>query len=532
VKSFLHQLVQSVKGYGTGYARANQLGLRALGVVYFAAFVSYLVQAQGLIGANGVLPFAEWMQMIRPQVEAAGYRHVPTLLWWWPSDAGLHAALWAGVVFSVLLAAGIAPLLSTAALWALYLSVTVVGRVFWGFQWDNLLLEAGLLAILAAPWRWRMRWRAPDEPPRLAVFLFHWLVFRLMFLSGFVKLASRDAAWWDLTALTYHYWTQPLPVWTAWYANLLPVWAHKLCCLAMFGIELGLPFLIFLGGRARAFAAAGFVGLMLLIAATGNYTFFNLLTAVLCLWLVRDERWAALRTFVAARMPLRQGGGVQVGRGHTRSATASTGSAAAHAGDGGMAHGWRRVAQWWVWAPGLVVALLSLALFVGALRLPVRWPAAVGRLADAAAPFRSVNNYGLFAVMTTSRPEIVLEGTWDGQRWFEYEFRWKPGDISLRPRLVAPHQPRLDWQMWFAALGTREGNPWLMNLMVRLLQNEPDALALLAFNPFEQKPPYQVRAVRYSYRFTTRAERAALGTWWVREFKDLYCPPIQLNPSP
>ena len=522
MKARVQQALRSISGYGTGYARANQLGLRALGVGYFAAFVSYLVQAQGLIGAKGVLPFAEWMQMIRPQVEAAGYRHVPTLLWVWPTDAGLHAALWAGVLFSVLLAAGIAPLLSAAALWALYLSVTVVGRVFWGFQWDNLLLEAGLLAILASPWRWRMRWRAPDEPSRLAVILFHWLVFRLMFLSGFVKLASRDAAWWDLTALTYHYWTQPLPIWTAWYANLLPVWAHKLCCLAMFGIELGLPFLIFLGGRARAFAAAGFVGLMLLIAATGNYTFFNLLTAVLCLWLVRDERWAALRAFVAARMPSAVAAHVGRGRGDVRPDVAAP-----------SVGGYRAlVSRLWVWAPGLVIALLSLALFLGALRLPVRWPSAVGRLADAAAPFRSVNTYGLFAVMTTSRSEIVLEGTWDGQRWFEYEFRWKPGDISLRPRLVAPHQPRLDWQMWFAALGTREGNPWLLNLMARLLHNEADALALLAFNPFEQKPPYQVRAVRYTYRFTTRAERAAMGTWWVREFKDLYCPPIQLIPAP
>ena len=521
----LHRLVQSVKGYGTGYARANQLGLRALGLVYFVAFASYRVQADGLVGANGVLPFAEWMRAIQPQVAEVGYSRMPTLLWLWPSDAALHACLWAGLALAVALMAGWAPVLATAGLWALYLSVVIAGRTFWGFQWDNLLLEAGLLAVLASPWRWRMRWRAPDDPPRLAVFLFHWLVFRLMFLSGYVKLASRDAAWWDLTALTYHYWTQPLPVWTAWYANLLPVWAQKFSCFVMFGIELVLPFFIWLGGRARAFAAAAFAALMLLIAATGNYTFFNLLTAVLCCWLVRDTWWNA----AAAR----------IGRRRTRSATASTEdgvsappvAALVERGNLADASVWLHMARHWAWAPGLVIFAVSVVFFLGALRVPVPWPGWVGRVVDRVAPFRSVNSYGLFAVMTKTRPEIIIEGTWDGARWFAYEFRWKPGDPAERPRWVAPHQPRLDWQMWFAALGTREGNPWLVNLMVRLLQNEPDVLDLLLYNPFEQRPPVQVRAVRFEYRFTTRAERAATGAWWAREYRDLHCPPIRLNPT-
>lgn len=498
-----------IAGYGTDCARANQLGLRALGAVYFIAFVSYLVQADGLIGAKGILPFAEWLQTIRPQVAEAGFRYVPTLLWLWPTDAGLHAALWAGIVFSVLLIAGFVPVFSTAALWALYLSVTVVGRVFWNFQWDNLLLEAGLLAVLAAPWRWRMRWHAPDEPSRLAVFLFHFLLFKLMFMSGWVKLASHDAAWRKLTALTYHYWTQPLPIWTAWYANQLPLWFQKFSCFAMFGIELILPFLIWLGGRARLIAACGFVLLMTLIAATGNYTFFNLLTAVLCIWLVRDPSWNFIFAAVASR--LRRFG--------ARDATPVVRPAV-------------RFSRAWVWAPGLVIALVSATIMLATFRVPVRWPRGVGRIVSAAAPFRSINGYGLFAVMTKSRPEIVLEGTWDGQRWFPYEFRWKPGDVSERPHLVAPYQPRLDWQMWFAALGSKEGNPWLLNLMVRLMQNEPTVLNLMAYNPFEQCPPAQIRAMRYEYRFTTRAEREETGAWWVSESKDLYCPPFRINPSP
>lgn len=504
------KLVRWVAGYGSGCARANQLGLRAIGVVYFIAFASYLVQAEGLVGANGILPFAEWLNAIRPDVAAAGYRFVPTLLWFSPTDTALHLMLPVGMAFSLLLILGVIPLVSTVVLWALYLSVTIAGRVFWGFQWDNLLLEAGLLAILASPWRWRMRWRAPDEPSRLVVFLFHLLVFKLMFMAGWVKLASRDSAWWHLTALKYHYWTQPLPIWTAWYADRLPLWVQRFCCFIMFGIELVLPFFIWLGARARALAAVAFVGLMVLIAATGNYTFFNLLTAILCVWLLRDREWAWLlnlpptriRRLIARIAPpvLPASPPVKFSRG-------------------------------WAWLPGILIAGISVVVMLSAFRAPVPWPGWVRRGVTAAAPFRSVNPYGLFASMTKSRPEIIIEGTWDGERWFPYEFRWKPGDVSVRPRLVAPYQPRLDWQMWFAALGEKEGNPWILNLMVRLMQNEPDVLALLEYNPFEQRPPVQVRAMRYNYRFATPDERKQ-GLWWAREFKDLYCPPFRLNLSP
>lgn len=510
---FLQRLAQSIRGYGTGYARVNQLGLRLLGVIYLIAFVSYDVQAEGLIGANGILPFAEWLTAIRPRVEEIGFHHVPTLLWFAPTDEALRICLRAGALFSLLLILGILPWLSAIALWALYLSVVTVGRIFWSYQWDNLLLEAGFLAILAAPWRLRMRWRAPDEPPRLAIFLIHWLVFRLMFLSGYVKLASGDEAWRNLTALTYHYWTQPLPIWTAWYAHQLPLWFHKASCAAMFVIELACPFLIWLGGRARAVAGISFIALMALIAATGNYTFFNLLTAVLSLWLIRDDLWAAAkrvrgRAVLLCNWVARREQEFPVPRAVR------------------LARGLASIAL------GMPVLLLSAVLFLFAIRVPVSWPTWVRTVLEATAPFRTVNTYGLFAVMTKQRPEIILEGTWDGQAWFPYEFRWKPGDVALRPRLVAPHQPRLDWQMWFAALGSRQGNPWLIQLMARLLQNEPAVLDLLAYNPFEQRPPLAVRAVRYDYRFATPAERKELGVWWMRDYKDLYCPPIQLHPMP
>ena len=507
------RIVCWLEGYGAGYARANQLGLRALGLVYFIAFASFAVQADGLVGAHGILPFADWLGAIRPQVKAAGYHSVPTLLWLWPSDAALHICLWAGMLCAALLMAGFVPLLCAILLWALYLSVSIAGQVFWSFQWDILLLEAGLLAILAAPWRLRMRWRQPDEPPRVAVFLFHLLVFKLIFLSGWVKLASKDPVWANLTALTYHYWTQPLPIWTAWFASKLPVWFQRFCCFVMFGIELALPFAIWLGARLRAGAAVGIVLLMALIAATGNYTYFNLLTAVLCIWLVPDSLWnagagflqRAAPRFVRARLPAPVAPTLRAAAPHARAI---------------------------VWLPGAMIAMGSVVILCGALRIAVPWPVPVGRFMEAVAPLRSINGYGLFAAMTTSRPELIIEGSWDGERWFEYEFRWKPGDVSARPRLVAPHQPRLDWQMWFAALGGPPGPPWLHRFVYRLLLNEPAVLDLLAFNPFEQKPPRFIRVTRYQYRFASRLEREENSLWWTRTHRDIFLPPTELNVHP
>lgn len=478
------------------YALAHHIGLRALGVVYFVALASYWWQADGLVGQHGILPFAAWLEHIRPQVAQAGYHHVPTLLWLHPSDGFLHMLFGVGAVSALLLAAGLLPAANAMILWAVYLSLVVAGRTFLGFQWDNLLLETGLLAALSAPWRWRMRWGRDPAPPRLAVFLFQWLLFRLMFFSGYVKLASHDPSWSKMTALTFHYWTQPLPAWTAWYANLLPAWFQRASCFIMFVVELGFPFLLALPRRARHVAPIGFAALMALIMATGNYTYFNALTMVLCAWAVDDQAW---------RRWLRRG------------------PAASPVAPADRFH------RWALWPPALVILAVSLVHVGSALRLRVPWPPAVGRLLEVVEPLRSVNSYGLFAVMTTTRPEIVIEGTIDGAHWTPYEFAWKPGAVDRRPRFVAPHQPRLDWQMWFAALGTREGEPWFMNLLARLLENEPSVLALLGHNPFPERPPVAVRAVLYEYRFATPAERRALGVWWTREWKGLYCPPVSLN---
>lgn len=475
------------------FALAHHLGLRGLGLVYLVAFLSFWVQAEGLIGQRGILPFAAWLDAIRPQVAAEGYDRLPTVLWVWPTDTGLHALCAAGVGASGLLMLGRLPALMAWVLWALYLSLTVAGQTFMGFQWENLLLEGGLLAALSAPWRARLRWGRDPAPPRFAVFLFHALLFKLMFLSGWVKLASRDPAWYNLTALTYHYWTQPIPTWTAWYADRLPLLVQQISCAVMFAIELVLPFLIWLPRRLRQVAGGGFILLMLLIAATGNFAYFNLLTVVLCFWLFDDRFWT---WFLRRPSPSEPAPAPPLHR-------------------------------WLMAGVGGVILVFSLNILAQSVRVRLPWPAWVGACHQAVAPLRSVNAYGLFAVMTKTRPEVVIEGSRDGQAWQAYEFPWKPGDPGRCPRFVAPHQPRLDWQLWFAALGDVEGHPWVYNLMARLLEGSPDVLKLVAHNPFPDAPPTFIRAVRYQYRFATSADRQATGVWWNRSPAGWYGPVLQ-----
>lgn len=473
--------------------RAARLGaflfLRVLGLVYLIAFTSLWVQVDGLIGSRGILPIADFLQQVEQVRPDLGFADLPTLCWFARGDAFLHVQCAAGVLAALALIAGLLPPLACALLWLLYLSLSVAGQVFLGFQWDALLLEAGLLSVFLAPPVWRSRRAHDPEPPAVVIWLLRWLLFRLMFLSGVVKLASQDAAWHDLSALTYHFWTQPLPAWTAWYAHQVPTPLLKAGCALMFAIELVLPFGIFGPRVLRRIAAAAFVGLMLVIGLTGNYTFFNLLTAALCLLLLDDRAFPARWRIEASPRPL---------------------------------------PAWWrrgvLGALAALVLAVSVPTFLGACRVRVPWPIALERLHAAVGPFRSINGYGLFAVMTRTRPEILIEGSRDGVTWTAYAFRWKPGERAARPRFVAPHQPRLDWQMWFAALGDYRGNPWLIQCMARLLEGSPPVLDLLAENPFPDEPPRYIRATVWDYRFSTPAERTATGAWWVRQNPRPYTP--------
>src|SRR5215831_17846791 len=275
--------------------------LRGLAIIYLIAFASLLPQLHGLIGSHGILPAHDYLQSLYSDYGRGAYTLFPTLAWLNSSDAFLTGTIWAGVLLAVLLCIGILPLPSTIGLYVLYLSLDTVGQVFYSFQWDALLLEVGFAAILVAPWGWRPGYSAPV--PRIAVWVFRLLIFRLMLESGAVKLLSGDPTWRNLTALTYHYETQPLPTPLAWYAGQLPLFFQKLSVAGVFFIELIVPLFFFARGRLRTIAALLTIAFQLLIALTGNYTFFNLLTILLCISLFEArtaERTPVLVSVVGA----------------------------------------------------------------------------------------------------------------------------------------------------------------------------------------------------------------------------------------
>jgi hypothetical protein len=451
--------------------RPVELFLKALGIVYLIAFLSFGVQADGLVGSQGVLPLENYLHGMHQAMGARAFWYAPTVFWVNSSDLTVRIAWIAGAALSVVLTLGFFRRACLVLLLILYLSICTAGQDFWSFQWDILLLEAGFLAIFLDSSHGR-QW------------LFRWLLFRLMFMSGLVKLASGDPTWRDLTALSFHYETQPLPTPIAWYMYQLPMWFQKASTVFVFFVELLVPFLIFTPLRLRRVAAGLMVGLQVLILVTGNYTFFNLLAIALCVFLIADSpaRAAQLET-------------------HThRSVTLAL----------------------------MIFVLTTSGLqFLEMLHVPLPGPAQSYLVWIS--PLRLVNSYGLFAVMTTTRPEIVVEGSNDGTNWQDYEFRYKPGDVRRAPPWVAPYQPRLDWQMWFAALGNADENRWFYNFAARLMQGSAPVLGLLARNPFPAGPPRYIRAVVYDYRFTDFAERRRSGAWWQREEKGTYLPAISLR---
>lgn len=467
------------------YRLSSWLYARALGAVLLIAFVSLAVQAHGLFGEQGIMPIADFVASAK-RASHSVWEH-PSVFWWASGNAAISATLFVGGLASLALLLGFLPKLALLLAWAAYLSFVSVGWPFLSFQWDTLLLETSLLSIFFVPFRFWDRLRGHPSPHPVARWAVWWLLARLMFRSAYVKLASGDPSWADLSALSFHYWTQPLPTVLAWYADQLPSWAQKLSGLAMFVIEFVAPAVIFVPRvRFRRAAAVSIIGLMLLIAATGNYGFFNLLTAVLALSLLDDGLLAAVFPAVAEEQAAR----VPTGFRHHFAAL----------------------------APALLILLSGLVFVTGTFGsgsarslMPVyRWS--------------SFNNYGLFAVMTTERPEIIIEGSRDGEQWEAYEFRYKPGRLDRAPVWAEPHQPRLDWQMWFAALGDFRRNPWFGRFMERLLRAEPSVLALLEHDPFDGEPPAQLRALIYRYGFSSVEERQQNGDWWRRSEPRLYAP--------
>jgi predicted DCC family thiol-disulfide oxidoreductase YuxK len=481
------------------YFWARRWFLRALGAIYLIAFVSLWVQVDGLVGSDGMSPVKQFLPAARAQLGPDAYTLLPTLCWLNSSDAFLHFLCGSGVLFSLLLICGIAPAISLVALFAFYLSLAVGGQIFLNFQWDVLLLETGFLSIFLAPWRLWPGSSIPSTAPvsRAGLFLLKLLLLKLMLMSGVVKLTSGDNSWWDLTALDYHYWSQPLPTVFGWWADKSPEWFKHFSVAFCLVVEIIVPFFIWAPRRLRLAAAGLMIFLQVVIGFTGNYCFFNLLTIALCLLLIDDS---------VIGTPLR---GVRGQRG------------ALSLPD--------RLAAWGAIAVVIVTLPINVWLIFSAFKPQARPPRALASIYERLEPFRIVNGYGLFRVMTKDRDEIVIEGSADGIDWLPYEFKWKPGDVQRAPGWCAPHQPRLDWQMWFAALETPRENPWLVGLIIRLLQGSRDVTSLLAHNPFPDKPPRYIRAMFYRYRVTTINELRQTGAWWKRQELREYLPTISAD---
>ncbi|MFL5350036.1 MAG: lipase maturation factor family protein [Hyalangium sp.] len=468
---------------------------RLLGGTFFIAFTSLGSQVLGLYGSRGISPMHELVGSERLRdLGRERFRLIPSVFWLGASDKALVRGCRAGQLLSLALLLNVAPRITTALLWGLYLSYASAGREFLSFQWDVLLLEMGLLSVLASPPGLRPG-PGRESPSGVEVALFRLLTFRLYLGSGVSKLQSGDRTWRGLTALRHYYETEPIPNQGGWYAHHLPLRVQKLSTAAALVLETAVPFLVFAPRRPRQLAFVLFNVLQAAIIATGNYGFFNVQSIVLSLWLLDDEALSRVLPMVPAEparpRPL-----------------------------------WRTLIETVAAAPLLALGAKELLSRFELTRDKLR---ILERPATWVRPFRSVNPYGLFSVMTVRRPEISIEGSDDGEHWREYVFRYKVSRPDRPPRQVAPHQPRLDWQMWFAALGSPPS--WFLSLLVRLMEGAAEVLALFEENPFPERPPRYVRAILYDYRMTDLETRRRTGEWWAREPLGLYVPPVALGPG-
>jgi hypothetical protein len=452
------------------------LFLKLLALIYFAAFYSLFVQINGLAGPGGILPFQELLDNAEHSLGASSaWLRLPTLFWIDAGDSALLGSTILGMLLSALLFFNIRPRLSLILLFLLYLSLFHAGQIFMSFQWDYLLMETGLLALFVV-----------GGPSRLVIFMFHWLLFRLRFLSGISKLLSGDPSWSGMTALNYYFETQPLPHTGAWYAHQLPDWMLQAGVGLTFFAELVVPFFIFLPRRFRLFAAGITIVMQLLIIATSNHNFINLLTILLCLFLLDDR-------IVGRLLP-----------GWIRQRIESNTQTERKHGLG-------------VVAISAVILSASIPGAIG-LSLNTRLPEPLKNWMIQVSHFGVGNVYHIFPTMQTERHELIIEGSHDAINWHPYLFHYKPHELDRRPPFNIPHQPRLDWMMWFVPPKSRENLYWFDRFMHKLRTGSPQVTGLLRYDPFPHHPPQYMRVLVYRYRFTSVTEREITGNWWNAEY--------------
>lgn len=465
------------------YELVAALFIRILGTIYLIAFASLLVQIQGLVGSGGILPVGDLLDYVNTEVGNARFYRLPTIFWLDHSNIALVGATIYGCVVSVQILFNWWQRPALILAFILYLSLFNVCQPFLHFQWDGLLLEAGFLAIFLG------------SRSSVIIWLFRWLLFKLRFMSGLSKLTSGDPAWSGLTALNTYFEVQPLPNPLAWYVHHLPEWLLRSATAATLFIEIVVPLMMFMPRRWRFAAAWITIIWQLLIIATSNHNWINLLTIALCLFLFDDK---ALRRVIPANFalpPLLQPSQA------------------------------RFIVQFRSTVITLMAAfilIVSIAqLWILSTKRPVIEP--LQTVLDHLESYRLVNMYHVFPTMTTERIELEIAGSHDGREWKQYRFKYKPDELDQRPQWIMPHQPRLDWQMWFVTLSPKH-LPWFEEMLYTLLEESHDVDSLLQHNPFPEQPPRFIKVEAYRYTFTTPEQRAQTGHWWQREAQGPFLP--------
>jgi len=468
--------------------------LRLLGFVYFVAFLAAANQIIPLVGEHGLLPARDFLDRVTAHFgsRADGFLQLPSLFWFDVSDPFLKTVAWLGVGLSLVVLLGYANAILMSLLWGLYLSFIHIGQDWYSYGWEIQLLETGFLAIFLCP-LWDGRPFPKRPPPKLVIWLFRWLIFRIMLGAGLIKLRG-DLCWRDLTCLYYHYETQPIPNPLSWWLHFRPHWFHKFGVLWNHFIELVVPWFAFYPRMARHTAGILLVSFQVVLILSGNLSFLNWLTIVPALACFDDS--------LLSKLVPRQ-----------------------------IAHWAARAAESAILSRAQELAAAGLVVLVAALSIsPVANMISAHQIMNTSFNrLHLVNTYGAFGSVGQIRMEIIFEGTDERNlnehtQWKEYEFKAKPGNPYRRPVMVAPYQPRLDWQIWFAAMASPQEYPWTVHFVWKLLHNDPGTLSLISNNPFPNKPPRFVRAQYYEYHFSKPGDPT--GAWWDRRLAGSWLPPL------
>ena len=491
---FLHFLEKESRNYWL----TRFIILRWLGFIYAVAFLCAAKQIVPLVGEHGLLPLGLYFDAVEHYARSRGaaFAELPSLFWFGHSDAALVMWAWIGFALGVVVMCGFANALIMSALWALYMSFIHIGQEWYGYGWETQLLETGFLAIFLSPLL-DVRPLPRHRPPVIVIWLYRWLGFRIMLGAGLIKIRG-DACWRDLTCLSFHYLTQPIPNPLSRALHHMPLWFHKFGVLWNHFVELIVPWFSFGPRTARHIAGALMISFQFILILSGNLSFLNWLTIVPFLTCLDDTLLARFvpRAF-AARIERARESAIPPG-------------------------------------PGVTIAVLCLALMVAFLSLDPIANLFSSRQAMNASfnPLHLVNTYGAFGSVGRERGEIIFEGTsdtvlTDRTEWREYDFPAKPGDPRHAPRIIAPYQPRLDWAIWFAAMSTPKHYPWTVHLVWKLLHNDPGVLSLLATNPFPNEPPRYIRARYYRYEFALPNDPS--GLYWKRTLFGNWLPPLSID---